>query len=290
MGSKERIPIVPMPEISPDNGPNSPRGPDGGPFEPLQNEVRSIRTTLGLFFDDPEEVFRTIYEDVLALPPEERFTDSIEVVGEVIREEVGSLEAAAALSGLDESDSQRMNRRLITLTEELLERSLQPVWGVRDAKPAVATAAGLSAIRFGFQYLEEQPEVPDEDRKQIVSTLLALMARILNIADLDQDEFDVDDVLRDLGYTVHYIGDAAEGGPEFPDPDETEFEEVRDELFKLGSVIAYQNLNISVGRGAELAGLSRFEFEELLEAHDIEPRYGPESVDGLQDGVGMIDE
>jgi predicted HTH domain antitoxin len=290
MGPKEEVQTVPMPEISPDNGPNSPRGPDGGPFEPLQNEVRSIRTTLGLFFDDPEEVFRNIYEDVLALPPEERFTNSIQVFGEVIREEVGSLEAAAALSNLDESDSQRMNRRLITLSGELMERSLQAVWTDRDAQPAVATAAGLAAIRAGFQYLEEQPEVPDENRKQIVSTLLALMARIFNIADLEPNEVDVDDILRDLGYTVHYIEDATGTGPEFPDPDETEFEEVRDELYRLGAVIAYQNLEISVGRGAELAGLSRFEFEDLLAEHDLEPRYGPESADDLQDGVGLIDD
>lgn len=291
MGLKEELRAVPMPEISPNNGPRSPQSPGRGPFEPLQNEVRSIRTTLGLFFDNPEEVFKSIYQDVLALPPEERFTNSVKVFGEAIREEVGSLEAAEALSDLDESDSHRMNRRLISLSEELIEALLQEVWTTRDARPAVATAAGLTAIRVGLQYLEEHPDVPDEDRKQIISTLLALMARIFNLADLEPDEVEVDEILQDFGYAVYYIEDATEEGPDFPNPDEAAPDEVRDELYKLGAIIAYHNLNISVGRGAELAGMSRFEFEELLEESDIEPRYGPESTEELyRDGVGLIDE
>jgi predicted HTH domain antitoxin len=54
--------------------------------------------------------------------------------------------------------------------------------------------------------------------------------------------------------------------------------------------MAYRRLDISVGRGAELPDFSRFGFEKLLEEYGIDPRYGPDSADGLADGVGMTDE
>jgi predicted HTH domain antitoxin len=91
-------------------------------------------------------------------------------------------------------------------------------------------------------------------------------------------------------YHIEDVPDDEESEREFSNPDTVDSEVARQKLREYGAVMAYRRLDISVGRGAELPDFSRFEFEKLLGEYGIEPRYGPDSADGLADGVGMIDE
>jgi predicted HTH domain antitoxin len=52
---------------------------------------------------------------------------------------------------------------------------------------------------------------------------------------------------------------------------------------------AYAESDMTIGRGAELAGMSQEQFVDLLEQNDIRPDYGPVSVDELYSGTDLVD-
>lgn len=280
-----------MTNHSPIKGANAPQSPDSGPFEPLQNELRPLRTMMGLFFDNPDEFIRDSYEEVLALPPEERFTESVNYFVEQIVEEVGDVETIRALTPTNQISGQRLNNIVIDLCDQLIDSTLKGVWRFRDSSIQITLSSGFLAVKSGFSHLMDEPEIPKQERDQILSSGLAFFARLTHLQDLDEDEIDTKAVIRDVAYTLHYIEDAIDDEPQFPNPSTLEFEEIQQMVYEFGAAIAYRYLNISVGRGAELANISRFEFEEVLEKHGVEPRYGPSSVEELydDDDVGITD-
>lgn len=273
----------------PITGSDPPHGPHTGPIGPLQNELRSMRTMLGLVVDDPETVIREVYTETLNLPPEKRFTESIELVQEALLSEVEDLETAKALLPNVEGDENRLVSIVAELCSQLVESTLDSVWRDRDAEVAIALAAGFVAVQSGFEYLVNEPAVQSDDRDQILSSSISLFARLMSLEEEDPDQFDPEDLLTDIGYAVYYIDAGIQDTSEFPNPGTSEFETVRQQLREFGAVVAYARLNISVGRGAELAGVSRFRFEEILEANEVSPRYGPFSVDGLAHGWSVDD-
>lgn len=268
----------------PITGSNPPHGPNTGPIGPLQHELRSMRTMLGLVVDDPETVIREVYTETLDLPPEKRFTESVELLQDTLLGEVEDIETAKALLPHDDGDGQRLGSIVAELCSQLVDSTLESVWRDRDAEVAIAIAAGFVAVQSGFEYFVNEPEIPTEDRDQILSSAISLFARLLSLEDIDSEQFDPEALLTDIGYAVYYIDEGIQGTSEFPNPGASESGTVRQELREFGAVIAYARLNISVGRGAELAGVSRFRFEEILEDHEISPRYGPFSVDELSQG------
>ncbi|MDY6765393.1 MAG: UPF0175 family protein [Halobacteria archaeon] len=58
-------------------------------------------------------------------------------------------------------------------------------------------------------------------------------------------------------------------------------------VIESGAVLAFELLDISVSRGAELAGLSEDEFTDLLEQYGISSIYGPDSVEELYEDVDI---
>ena len=49
------------------------------------------------------------------------------------------------------------------------------------------------------------------------------------------------------------------------------------------AIYQYQNKNISVGKAAELAGVSFEQMKEILIQHGIQPRLGPESLEDAKE-------
>lgn len=105
--------------------------------------------------------------------------------------------------------------------------------------------------------------------------MLALLSRLQHIL-ADSPESLSDDVIWDAAYGLHYLT-AGDHGPDVPNPEGMSFDEAKEQIIRFGAVIAYSRLNISLSRGAELAGVAPEGFRAELDRYDIEPRYGPNS-------------
>jgi hypothetical protein len=238
-----------------------------------------MRTVLGFLFDNPEEVISDVFEEILAIPPEERFQNAHRVFEQRMTEKVGDKETIRAL--LPRITSEQMREFLNQALDRLIRETLEPLLTVRDGEAFVVLSAGYSAVRNGLSAQED--EQVDEGR--IVSAMLAFLARLYDVG-TREDSGSVDDsvVIADTGRLIYNI-DAAMGEPSMPDPDMTDFDTVRREVVEFGAAVAYAHLDISIGRGAELAGVSRPEFEEILDRYGVKPRYGPSSVEELYEST-----
>lgn len=274
-----------MPHISP-GGPGSEQSQAQGPFTPLQNEVSRVRLMLGFAFDDPERVLQEIVDETLLLPPEERFTESGELVKRRIQEEFGDLDTARA--ALPNFDEQQVVAVLIDILNQLIESTLENVWWNRDAEQSIVLASGYAAVLSGFLELRDAG-LDDREKRQLMSSSLAFLARAISLQQAE-DGGQRETLVRDVAYTLYYVEDAIAEESDVFDPTNRSFEEVRGFVREYGAGLAYTRLDISLGRGAELAGVSRFEFEEILETYDVEPRRGPSDVSELYDGVGIMND
>jgi len=91
------------------------------------------------------------------------------------------------------------------------------------------------------------------------------------------------ELIEDISRYPNYIarvqrGEAAAALQDRP------FEQVERSVLVAAAVKLYQDEPISVARGAELAGVSRDDFERALTERGMQPRYGPDSVDELHSG------
>lgn len=258
----------------------SQRGPADylDPLASVSSQFQQLQSLLALVFDDYEGFVEELTDDILATPPERRFTHSLEVLQEHVEERFGSTDAFTAV--LPESNPDRIPVVVDQLIDRLLDDLLEGVFHQREPEDRLVLVALFQGIRYGMQRIEEDEEL--EAREQIVSSILALISRLHRDLDDSQDSIS-DDVTRDVAYGLHYITTGDEG-PQFPYPDEVSFEESKQNVIELGAVVAYARLDISVSRGAELAGLPPQEFREVLDQYDVEPRFGPTSLGELSDG------
>lgn len=277
-----------MPSIRPDGESSPPQGPTG-PFGPLQNEVSRLKLVLNFIFEDPETVLADLMEEIQALPSEERYTESLDVLKDHILDEFTDLETAkAAIPDFDEKQSSELFTQSFN---QLLNATLEEVLETRDAEVPIVLSAGYFAIVSGNR-ASNTKDLPDENRKQIVSAMLAFISHLYTVSQLDDpDQVDPDDMIRQVGYTMYYTDTAISKDPDFPNPEAVEFEVIRNAVLNFGAALAYARLPISIGRGAELAGVSRFDFREILDEYDIPIRQGPSSVAELHDdGVGIMND
>lgn len=247
------------------------------PLAPLSSQFRQLESMLKLVFDDYEDALRALTDDVLGLPPDERFTRSNEVLQEHLEERFGSTDAFAAV--LPESDPEKLPAVLDGLFDALQADVLEGVYVRRNPDDHLVLAAMVQTLRYCVRRLDESDE--RETRNRIASTMLALVSRLQDVL-AESPESIPDDAVRDTAYGLYYVS-AGDDGPEFPSPEGRPLEEVREQVIEFGAIVAYVRLNISLGRGAELAGLPPDRFEAALDEYDVEPRFGPKSVEELYD-------
>lgn len=98
----------------------SQRGPSEylDPLAPLSSQFQQLKSMMELVFDDDEEFLQELNRDVLALPPEERFTQSHEVLREHIEDQFGSADAFAAV--LPQSGPEKLSAFLKQVFDKLL--------------------------------------------------------------------------------------------------------------------------------------------------------------------------
>lgn len=267
-------------------------GPDFRPSTPLEaflNEIRPYFIFFSGLFDDPEAAFQELTEEILSLGFEERFTASGDHVREWLVEQVGEVEAIKETA--PDIGIEQFGELMVLLCDELARKALESLERDRDAEAAVALISGFVTLRIGFRQLD-QSHVSEEDREQIVSAMFALFARLYQIGTADDPEsIDERALIRDIGGVLYYVSDALDDESEFLNPADGDFEDVRRDVLGSGAALGYPNLPISVGRGSELGDISRFEFEVVLDRHDIEICRGPSSASELyEDGVGILND
>lgn len=264
------------------SGDVSQRGPAEylDPLAPLASQFRQVKSMMELVFDDYEEFLKNLNEDILALPPEERFMQSHEVLREHVEDRFGSTDAFAAV--LPESDPEKLPAFLKQVFEKILTDVLEGVFFERDPEDHLVLAALFQTLDYGVQQLSETDD--QEAKNRIASIMLAMLSRLQHIFN-DSPESLPDEAIWDTAYGLHYLT-TDDSGPAFPDPGALAFDEVKQRVIEFGAVIAYARLNISLSRGAELADISPEEFRAKLDRYDIAPRLGPNSVEELyEDGI-----
>lgn len=278
-----------MPDIQTghDRGSRAPGEPFGDPFGPSTSWRRHLEVSLEFAFDDPDAFLEGIVDDVLALPAERRFSDSHEVLRDRVVEEFGSVAAFESRLGRDRSEL--LGRYFLKTVTAVLDETLQGVFFRRDASGHLVVAATLESIRWALQRTLDA-ESGDSDsgpeRDRAAPAAVATFCRFW--AATREDGGGVPRaLLRDVVRTVNVL--AGPGETAFDVDGEASHEELREMVEAFGAVVAYRDLDISVGRGAELLGCSRAEFEALLDRFGVEPRYGPDSVDELREDT-LVDE
>lgn len=247
------------------------------PLAPLSSQFKQIKSMLELVFDDYEEFLQDLTNDILALPPEERFTMSHEVLREHVEDQFGSTDAFTAI--FPESDPEKLPAFLRQVFDKLLTDVLEGVFFQRNPEDHLVLAALFQSLDYGIQRLDEVDD--QETKNRIASVILAVLSRLQHIL-ANSPESLPEEAIWDTAYGLHYLT-TEDSGPDFPNPAEMSFNGVKEHVTEFGAVIAYARLDISLSRGAELASVPLEEFRTELDRYDIEPRFGPNSVEELYD-------
>lgn len=276
------------------------------PSQPLVLVLRQLETVTSASIDDPQALIDDLVQDVLELPPEERFERAVELVEERLEAEFGSIDVFEATFPLAPA-----------IAFELLQRFLDE-WGTETAENALRenrnrkrgllvllasidvlqdAAESLKAATEAEEneqevYPEEVTDLRDRDLSRLGSVIFSLYARIYREVQADQrgETPDFGALATDVLYGERTIVQVLDPGVEYP---EIESIRKRDRIhgaINRGALRAYDELDISTARGAELAELTQNEFVELLESSGMRPEYGPDSVDDFYSGPDLMDE
>lgn len=237
-----------------------------------------------------------ISEEILELPREERFNQSIDrfktlygVPEDKDLAEIGSddlppliayfLEHVPTTLAIDFLKSQLENS-----IENLYEELVNTRGGETDV---LISSVFLEKLYRSVEAMEEvrYGDLDSEQSRQVISTFITIYSHFVLVSLGEREEF-TEQLLRDVLWVDYYLA-RPEGEHVDINPAELELEEVESRILLEGAISAYDRLAISVGRGAELAGRPVPEFEECLLERGIQPDYGPKKGEQLLDGPGL---
>jgi len=126
-----------------------------------------------------------------------------------------------------------------------------------------------------------EQSLSDDLDEPLPSVALALNSRLM---DFQEENFETlyEDLIEDVVYANYYLADAT-GRPTPTHPSELSDRRMQKQILAMGATKAYRNLDISLSRGAELAGMSLDEFEAALSQQGIQPKQGPDADEELYD-------
>lgn len=214
------------------------------PFAALDRGFDLLMATAPAFVDtaDLEEVV----EEALAMDRDDRFDSSAAIVGVS-----GRADPQVGVAFLDQLAA--------SVQRELYLRGIS----ASDPTDHMVLAAALQIARDGLNELDRAT-----DAELVWSTLLALGARLYETA---RDGTLSDEGVRDVAL-AEYNTHAALGDPVDDHPDSVAPLHIRVDLRVYGAVLAYDDLDLSVARGASLAAESESDFADVLEAYDLESK------------------
>jgi predicted HTH domain antitoxin len=258
--------------------------PNGSPDAPLRhfsNQFGAIEAALQFVIDDPAEVAAEIFEAVLDLPREQRFSESIVEVESVVTPRIGSEEVLKTqLREFEPDDFVSLPREQL---DSLLEDTIERVFFVRDASPTLVICGAYEIARQCSQIVGENQD--DDLNERALSSMVALIARLYegSTAETVGQEW-LEALATDVLWASHAVRENTQSESDAI-AEEFEPSEALEEAVRFGAVVAYARLDISVSRGAELAGLPVADFEQELKRYDVQIRYGPTSTDDLEGNV-----
>lgn len=258
--------------------------PNGSPEAPLRhfsNQFGAIETALQFVIDDPGEVVAEIFEAVLKLPRERRFSESIVEVEDIVKRRIGSEEVLKAHFREFEPDD------FISLPREqldsLLEDTVERVFFVRHASPTLVICSAYEIARQCSYAVGENQD--DDLNKRALSSMLAVIARLYEGSTTERAGQEwLEALATDVLWASHAVSEDTQSGSDAI-VGEIEPSDALEDAVRFGAVVAYARLDISVSRGAELAGVSVADFEQELKRYDVQARYGPTSTDELEGNV-----
>jgi len=276
------------------------------PSQPLLLLLQQLETVTSASIDDPEVFVDGLVEDVLELPPEERFERAVEVVEDGLEEEFGSVDIFEAKFPLAPAIAFELFQRFLDeWGTEVAEKALQEK---REHKNALLVLlATVDVLQEAAEVLkaakeseeseqefhpESLADLSDQDLYRLGSVVFSLYARIYREVKADQrgETPDFAALATDILYGERTIVRVLD--PEFEYPS---IKAIRDRqkihgVRNRGALRVYDQLDISIARGAELAELTQNEFVELLESSGMRLEYGPDSVEDFYSGPDLMDE
>lgn len=256
----------------------------GDPFDSLSSQIESLESLLRMVFEDYDEFVEDLVEDVLSQPPQQRFTHAHETAREHLEEEFSTL--GAFQSQVASLSPDQVSGFIQRLNQHLLDEILRGVYFERDAETRILLAALVQTVDGVVRALKD---ADTEETKQLIgSVLLSLWLRLVQAARQDTPR-NQKELIRDVARAQYYLAQATGEDETMQNPDNRPFSEVQQDVREYGAAVAYAHLDISLGRGAELAGISQHEFkEQVLPAFDVESRSGPESAVDLSEGTDCL--
>lgn len=263
---------------SPAGGEVSHSGPENvDPFAPLSLQIQQFEAMLELVFEDYQSFVKDLSEEILSLPPKERFTKSPEVLREHIETRFGSTDAFTAL--LPEANIERFHEKLGEIVEKQLEQILPGIFYERTPDDRLVLAALFKTFHTAIDRIQDVED--EETEKRLIGSILVLACHLQGLGE-GEESLD-EEMVRDVGYAIAHVFSTSDNHSPVPDPDELDTDEARQLVREVGAVVAYTRLNISVSRGGELAGVTTEEFSKVLQSFGIQPRHGPITIDELHE-------
>lgn len=217
-------------------------------------------------------------DEIQSMGPRERFTRSagrLHSAFSTERDETLSHASGSAGSSPVSREMYKAFDELWSVFQRTVFQSLQR--SRRDEKQKVLLGIYLEKAQEAFLKVDEHLE-SGKDVETPLSTFITLSGRLIQTALRDGESLG-SDLFRDVLRADFYLAES--DSVLLQDPEELSREEAERKAMIEGSVLLYENENISVGRGAELAGVQLRVFEEALESRGIRPNYGPENLDDL---------
>jgi len=291
-----------------DDAPGSSGGSGPGsvdPTQPLVMLVQRLQQATSATFDDPEQFIEGIIEELLELPPEQRFEDGAKVLKEHFVDEFGSLDAfdvqfPVASAILFTFLEQLLNQWAAKIARKALEvdprhrNALLLVLAVVDVLQDVMEVIQAGIQSDGATGEDSLPplELNEQEKYQLGSVAIASYARLYREIKRDQNgkRLSRDALATDALYGERGLIEVLHPNVEYPAIEERSSEERARLAIRRGALRVYQEADISVGRGAELARMTQEQFVNLLEQNDVRPNYGPDTVEELHSGPDLMNE
>jgi len=250
---------------------------------------------------DPEEVLERANE-IIEKPPEEKYNQPgalfnmvFDVEGDLLDLDLSDLPANIRFffEGFDKKED-FVNLLLNALVGVFRQKREEMQQQLLERPPGTQGYLILSVLMQNIEkiirYIADRIYYEDNDEidVELLASLYNVQAsHLLLIIEGEKDRL-YPELIKDVFRFPFYFEQAIADGREFEyDPEDIPVEQMYQEILVWGAVDAYQELEITVSRGAELAELPREEFEQQLAARGIRPNYGPESGEGLNEEIEL---
>ena len=293
-------------------GEDTPNGSAGSnaldPSQPLMLLAQQLESATSVTFEDPEAFVEELVGEILGLPSEERFERAMYVAEERIADEFGSLDLFESTFPIDPEFLQVFLQQLFDNgMRELAQRALAEDRPTRNGPLTVlgmlnvmqhTLEVGLAASSASKGADDgELPSVVEDleksDHYRLGSIYVALYCRLYREIERERagEDPDFEAIARNVVYGEKALLDVLEPDKAYPlSPGEMSNDELLEVAIVRGALRAYDLLDISTGRGAELAGMTQSAFLDTLETSGIRPNHGPDSVEDLYSGPDLMDE